>query len=90
MAERRGLFVIQSIANAVAQRVCHHVLIQREEISAIQIVAPVDAQHSSPPALEPFTALWHRALVIIFLSTIHKYITFYTKELWNALGIIET
>ena len=61
--ERRGLFVIRSRENAVAQKVCHHVLIPPEETSVIQRAMSANAQHLLQLAVETFTALLDLALV---------------------------
>ena len=66
--ERRGLFVIRSMVNAVAQKVCHHVLIPPEETSVIQRAMSANAQHPLQLAVEYLTALLDPALVNIFES----------------------
>ena len=64
--ERRGLFVIRSMENAVAQKVCHYVLIPREEMSVIQRTMFTNAQHPLQLAVEIITAFLDLALVNIF------------------------
>ena len=63
--ERRGLFVIRSMENAVAQKVCHYVLIPREEMSVIQRTMFASAQHRLQLAAAIITALLDLALVNI-------------------------
>ena len=64
--EIRGLFVIRSMENAVAQKVCHRVLIHPEETSVIQRAMSANAQHPLQLAVENLTVLLDLALVHIF------------------------
>ena len=62
-AERRELFVIQSMENAAAQKVCRRVLIPLEETSVIQRTMFANAQHPLQLAADIITALLDLALV---------------------------
>ena len=64
--ERRGLFVIRSMENVAAQKVCHHVLIPLEETSVIQRAMSANAQHPLQLAVGIITVLLDLALVHIF------------------------